>query len=278
MPLSDTIAIADLRVGRLGFGALRITGPGGLDEPADAEGARAVVRRAVELGVTLIDTADSYGPGVSERLIAEALHPYPQGVVIATKAGLVHGTNQRWRRDAHPDRIRAGCEGSLRRLRLERIDLFQLHAPDPRVPIEESMGTLADLAAEGKVRHVGVCNVDEEELERARGVMPVVSVQNRYNLGHRHWDPLVDVCERDGLAFMPWYPLARGTLAGAGGGLGEVARRRGITPAQAAIAWLLARSPAMLPIPGTSSIEHLEQNVAAAALTLDDEELATIEG
>jgi len=276
VPLSDTIAIADLRVARLGFGSLRITGSGGLGEPDDPEAARAVLRRAVELGITLIDTADSYGPEVSERLIAEALHPYPEGVVIATKAGLVHGAADRWRRNGHPDRIRAGCEGSLRRLRLERIDLFQLHAPDPRVPIEESMGAIADLVAEGKVRHVGVCNVDEAELERADAVVPVVSVQNRYNLGHRDSDAVIDRCERDGLAFMPWYPLGRGALAGAGGGLAEVGRRRGVTPAQVAIAWLLARSPAMLPIPGTSSVEHLEQNVAAAALVLDDEELALL--
>lgn len=273
------VSVGDIEVGRVGFGALRLTGDGGLGEPPDRDGVMAVLRRALDLGVTLIDTADSYGPEVSERLIAEALHPYPPGLLVATKGGLVHGPEHRWARDGRPERLRAACEGSLRRLRLDSIDLYQLHAPDPEVPIEESLGAIADLVAEGKVRHVGVCNVSADELRRARAVVPVATVQNRYNLRERGSDEVIDICERDGIPFMPWYPLSRGILGSRdGGALGRVAERRGVSPARIAIAWLLARSPVMLPIPGTSRVRHLEDNVAAGAIRLDSDELESLSG
>ena len=265
----------DLEVRRLGFGAMRITGEGIWGPPADREEAKAVLRRAVELGVNFIDTADSYGPEVSEELIAEALHPYPAGLVIATKGGLTRPGPGRWERDCRPEHLREACEGSLRRLRLERIDLYQLHAVDRRVPLEESVGALADLREEGKIARVGLSNVDAVELERAREIVPVVSVQNRYSVADRDSDPVVDRCEREGLAFIPWGPLGA-PGRGRNGVIGRVANAHGAGELQVALAWLLARSPAMLPIPGTSSVEHLEENVAAAALRLSEEEFGEL--
>jgi pyridoxine 4-dehydrogenase len=275
---SDTFTLGgDLEVRRLGFGAMRITGPGIWGPPEDAEEAKRVLRRAVELGINLIDTADSYGPEVSENLIAEALHPYPDDLVIATKGGLGRTGPSQWRSDARPDRLKRCCEGSLRRLRLERIDLYQLHSPDSKVPLEESMGALRELKEEGKVRHVGVSNVSVDELRRARAVVEVVSVQNRYNLSERRSEEVLHRCERDRLGFLPWFPLATGSLARRGGPLDEIARRHDATAGQVALAWLLQRSPVMLPIPGTSSVEHLEENVAAAELSLSADELERLE-
>jgi aryl-alcohol dehydrogenase-like predicted oxidoreductase len=266
----------DLTVNRLGFGAMRITGDGIWGDPPDREAAHRVLRRAVELGVNLIDTAESYGPEVSENLIAEALHPYPESLVIATKGGLMRPGPGQWTPDCRPERLREACDGSLRRLRLERIDLYQLHTVDPSVPFEESVGILAELRQEGKVRHVGLSNVDVEQLERAQEIVPIVSVQNRYSLADRHHEDVLDACERTGLAFIPWFPLAVGELAKAGGRLDSVAAAHEATPAQVALAWLLQRSPAMAPIPGTSSIAHLEENMGAAALRLADDELAAL--
>jgi pyridoxine 4-dehydrogenase len=275
----DTFRIGgDLEVRRLGFGAMRITGDGIWGPPEDPEGAKRLLRRVVELGVTLIDTADSYGPEVSEQLIAEALHPYPEELVIATKAGLRRTGPGQWPPDGRPERIKECCEGSLRRLRLDRIDLYQLHRPDPKVPIEESLGAMRELQREGKVRHIGVSNVSTEQLERARVVVEVVSVQNRYNLEDRHAEDVLEVCDRDGLAFVPWFPLATGDLARPGGRLDEIARARDATPGQVALAWLLGRSAVILPIPGTSSIEHFEEDFAAAELELNDEEMASLGG
>jgi pyridoxine 4-dehydrogenase len=263
----------DLEVRRLGFGAMRITGPGIWGPPDDPDECRRVLRCVVELGVNLIDTADSYGPEVSENLIAEALHPYPEGLVIATKGGLRRTGPGEWPRDAHPDRLRECLEGSLRRLRVDRIDLYQLHAPDPKVPLEDSLGALKQAQDEGKIRHIGVSNVSIDELERARAVVDVVSVQNRFNLADRHSEDVLEVCDRDGLGFVPWFPLAVGDLARPGGPLDEAARAHDATPGQLALAWLLARSPVVLPIPGTASVEHLEENVAAAELQLEPSEL-----
>jgi len=263
----------DLEVRRLGFGAMRITGDGIWGPPDDPEGARRLLRRVVDSGVNLIDTADSYGPEVSEQLIGEALHPYPDGLVIATKAGLRRTGPGEWPRDAHPARIKECCEGSLRRLKLDRIDLYQLHAPDREVPLEESLGAFRELQEEGKIRHVGVSNVSLEELRRARRVLEVVTVQNRCNLADRHAEDVLEECEREGLGFIPWFPLDSGDLARDGGPLDEVARAHDATPSQVALAWLLARSPVMLPIPGTSSIEHFEQNLAAAELALSTDEV-----
>jgi pyridoxine 4-dehydrogenase len=276
--MSDTFSIGgDLEVRRLGFGAMRITGNGIWGPPDDPDAARALLRRVVELGVNLIDTADSYGPEVSENLIAEALHPYPEGLVIATKGGLRRTGPGRWPRDARPERLKECCEGSLRRLRLERIDLYQLHAPDPAVPLEDSVGALKELQQEGKIRHVGVSNVSLDELERACRVVDVVTVQNRYSVVDRHSEDVLDACVEAGIGFIPWFPLATGDLARRGGPLAEIARARDATPGQVALAWLLARSPAMLPIPGTSSLEHLEENVRAAELWLSDDELRQID-
>jgi pyridoxine 4-dehydrogenase len=264
----------DLEVRRLGFGAMRLTGDGIWGPPPDPERAKAVLRRAVDLGVSFIDTADSYGPEVSESLIAEALHPYPGGLVIATKGGFLRSGPGNWQRDCRPEHLREACEGSLRRLRLERIDVYQLHAVDPDVPIEESVGALAELRDEGKIAHIGVSNTGESELARARAVAPIVSAQNRYGLGARASDPVLGICERDGLAFIPWYPLGAGEVSG--GPIERIAREHQVTPFQVALAWLLARSPAMLPIPGTSSVEHLEENVAAASLRLSEEEVSEL--
>jgi pyridoxine 4-dehydrogenase len=284
--MAGTVTLGgELQVRRLGFGAMRITGAGIWGPPDDPEGAVAVLRRAVELGVNFIDTADSYGPEVSEELIAEALHPYPGGLVIATKGGLTRSGPGRWERDGRPEHLREACEGSLRRLRVERIDVYQLHAVDPEVPLEESVGALALLRNEGKIGHVGLSNVGLEELQRAREIVPVVSVQNRFGLAHRDADPVVERCERDGLPFIPWFPLDAGRLANGDGDsdaaptaspIDRIAEAHDATPFQTAIAWLLARSPVMLPIPGTSSVEHLEQNVAAAGLQLSEAELGEL--
>jgi pyridoxine 4-dehydrogenase len=270
---AGTFAIGGaLNVNRLGFGAMRITGPGIWGEPEDPEEARAVLRRAVEFGINFIDTADSYGPEVSEHLIAEALHPYPEGLVIATKGGFTRPGPSRWVPDGRPEHLREACEGSLSRLKVERIDLYQLHRIDPRVPAEESLGTLAELREEGKIRHVGLSQVGVEEIERAREIVSIASVQNRYNLTDRGSEDVLDFCEREGLGFIPWFPLATGNLARPGGPLDEIAARHNAAPGQVALAWLLMRSPVMLPIPGTSSVGHLEENVAAADLRLTHEE------
>jgi pyridoxine 4-dehydrogenase len=272
--MSDTFTIGgDLEVRRLGFGAMRLTGPGIWGPPDDPDEARAVLRRAVELGVNLIDTADSYGPDVSENLIAEALHPYPDGLVIATKGGLRRTGPGQWPRDARPERLKECCEGSLRRLRLERIDLYQLHSPDPAVALEDSLGVLEELQDEGKIRHIGISNVSLEEFERAREVVEVVTVQNRYSLVDRHSEDVLEACEELGIGFIPWFPLATGDLANPAGPLDEIARAHDATPGQVALAWLLARSRVILPIPGTSSVAHLEENVAARDLRLTDEDV-----
>jgi aryl-alcohol dehydrogenase-like predicted oxidoreductase len=269
----------DLAVNRLGFGAMRLSGPGIWGDPADRDEAHRVLRRAVELGVNFIDTADAYGPETNERLVAAALYPYPQGLVIATKGGIVRPSQDRWDRDGRPEHLRAACEASLKRLRIERIDLYQLHAIDANVALEDSLGEIAKLQKEGKIRHVGVSNFSAAELERARRVVDVVSVQNRYNVSDRSSDEVLAVCERDGIAFIPWSPLSQGPRdanAAARAKLEAWAIGRGISLPQAAIAWLLARSPAMLPIPGTSQVKHLEENVAAAAVKLTADELRSI--
>jgi pyridoxine 4-dehydrogenase len=273
----DTYTIGgDLEVGRLGFGAMRITGKGIWGPPDDPEEAKRLLRRVVELGVNLIDTADSYGPEVSENLIAEALHPYPDGLVIATKGGLRRTGPGQWPRDARPERLKECCEASLRRLKLDRIDLYQLHSPDQKVPYEDSVGALKELQDEGKIRHVGVSNVSVDELERARAIVDVVTVQNRFNLEDRDSEDVLEACEGLGIGFIPWFPLATGRLAEPGGALDRVARGHDATPAQIALAWLLARSPVMLPIPGTSSVEHFEENLAAAEIELSPDEVAEI--
>jgi aryl-alcohol dehydrogenase-like predicted oxidoreductase len=259
-------------VPRLGFGAMRITGQGIWGPPADHDAALAVLRRAVDLGVGFIDTADSYGPDVSEELIAEALRPYPDDVVIATKGGLLRDGPGLWRPDGRPEHLREACEGSLRRLGVDRIDVYQFHRPDPAVPFEESVGTLVELRDEGKIAHIGLSNVDVDQLDRALELTPIVSVQNRYNPTDRSSDDVLARTEERGIAFIPWAPIG-GHEPGAGDALESVAQRHGVSPVQVAIAWLLARSPQMLPIPGTGSVEHLEENVAAAGLQLTDEDL-----
>ena len=262
----------DLPVHRLGFGAMRITGEGIVGPPRDREEALRVLRRTVELDVNLIDTAESYGPHVSEELIAEALYPYPEGLVIATKGGLDRPGPGQWDANGRPERLREELDGSLQRLRLERIDLWQLHRIDPDVPEDEQFGAIQEFVREGKVRHVGLSEVTVEQIQRAREAFPVVSVQNRYNLADREWEPVLDYCDQEGIAFIPWYPLNTGKLAEGSGALAEIARRHGAQPAQVALAWLLRRSPVVLPIPGTSRVKHLEQNVAAASIELSDEE------
>jgi pyridoxine 4-dehydrogenase len=273
----DTFTIGgDLEVHRLGFGAMRITGDGIWGPPDDPEEAKRVLHRVVELGIDLIDTADSYGPEVSENLIAEALHPYPDGLVIATKGGLRRTGPGQWPRDARPERLKECCEASLRRLKLDRIDLYQLHSPDPQVPYEDSVGALKELQDEGKIRHVGVSNVSLEELAQARKIVEVVTVQNRYNLTDRHSEDVLEACEEAGIGFIPWFPLATGRLAEPGGALDKIAQAHDATPAQIALAWLLARSQVTLPIPGTSSVEHLEEDVAATRIELSPEEVREI--
>jgi len=270
----------DLTVNRMGFGAMRVTGAGIWGEPKDPAEARRVLRRTVELGVNFIDTADAYGPEVSERLIAEALYPYPSGLVIATKGGLTRPSAPEWVADGRPQHLRAACEASLARLKLARIDLYQLHRIDPSVPLEDSLGELSRLRQEGKIRHVGVSNFSVAELERALRVVPIVSVQNRYNVADRSSEAVLSACAQRGLAFIPWAPIARGsadTLAArTSKALEKVAADHGVSVLQVAIAWLLARSPVMLPIPGTSSVAHLEENVAAANVRLSGAELAAI--
>lgn len=268
-------------IARMGFGAMRITGEGIMGEPADPQACRAVLRRAVELGVNFIDTANSYGPFVSERLIGEALHPYPQGLIIATKVGLTRPGPDQWVPDCRPEHIRAECEGSLKRLKVERIDLYQLHAVDPKVPYEDSIGELAKLQKEGKIRHIGISNVRPEHLEKARAIVKVVSVQNRYNVSDRGSDAILATCERDGLAFIPWAPLGKSGRdstpdTGARARLEAVAKERGMSVQQAQLVWLLSRSPAMVPIPGTSKVAHLEDNVATAKLRFTPEEMQRI--
>ncbi|HKW61299.1 MAG TPA: aldo/keto reductase [Candidatus Acidoferrum sp.] len=260
----------EVSVHRLGFGAMRVTGEGIWGPPKNRTEAIAVLRRAAELGVNFIDTADSYGPNVSEELIAEALFPYPKDLVIATKGGWNRPGPNQWTHDATPAHLRKAVEGSLKRLRLERIDVYQLHHPDPIVSLEDSVGTLAQLKSEGKIRLVALSNVTQEHIERARRIVPVVSVQNRYSFADREWDYVVDYCERNGIAFIPWFPLGAGRVAGQI--LDQIARAHQATPHQVAIAWLLKRSRIMLPIPGTSSVKHLEENVVAASLQLSDEE------
>lgn len=267
----------DLTIYRLGFGAMRITGPGIWGEPRDRKEAAAVLRRAVELGVNFIDTADSYGPAVSEEIIAEALYPYPKGLVIATKAGLTRQGPDKWAPVGRPEYLRQQAEMSLRRLRVERIDLFQLHRIDPKVPVEESLGELAALQKEGKIRHIGLSEVEPEEIERARKTAEIVSVQNLYNVTNRKHNAALRYCEQHKLGFIPWFPVAAGRLARAGGPLDAAAKRHGATVAQLSIAWLLHDSPVMLPIPGTSSVAHLEENVASGALRLSADEWSQIE-
>ncbi|HLI59133.1 MAG TPA: aldo/keto reductase [Solirubrobacteraceae bacterium] len=262
----------DLRVNRLGYGAMQLTGEGVWGPPADREEALRVLRRAVERGVNFIDTADSYGPAVSEELIHEALHPYPDDLVIATKAGLVRPGPGVWEPVGRPEYLRQQCEMSLRRLGLERIDLFQLHRIDPAVPVAESLGALVELQQEGKIRHIGLSEVTIEELQEAQRTAEIASVQNLYNLANRSAEPLLDHCAEHGIGFIPWFPLATGELARDGGPLQEIAGEIGATPSQLALAWLLRRSPVMLPIPGTSSVSHLEDNLAAASIELSDEQ------
>jgi aryl-alcohol dehydrogenase-like predicted oxidoreductase len=268
----------DLRVTRLGFGAMRITGDGVWGEPKDRAEAARVLRRAVELGVQFIDTADSYGPNVSEEIIAEALYPYPKGLVIATKGGFDRPGPNRWVENGRPEHLRSACEGSLRRLRLERIDLYQLHRIDSKVPAEAQLGTLKELQAEGKIRHIGLSEVSVRQIQQARTIVPIVCVQNRYSITDRGSEDALEYCEREKLGFIPWFPLAAGKVSGADSPISRLAARLKATPSQVALAWLLARSPVMLPIPGTSKVVHLEENVAAADLKIDSSSMAELAG
>jgi aryl-alcohol dehydrogenase-like predicted oxidoreductase len=263
----------DLTVNRLGFGAMRVTGEGIWGPPPDAESAVAALRRAVELGVNFIDTADSYGPEVSELLIAEALHPYPDDLVVATKGGLVRPGPGRWEPDGRPERLREACEGSLKRLRLDQIPLYQLHRPDPRVPLEDSIGALAELKDEGKIRHIGVSNVTEHQLRQAQKLVAIVSIQNRYNAHDRSSESMVDLSEQEAIVFVPWAPIQEAERNRA---ISAVASRLGVSTRQAVLAWLLARSPAILPIPGSGSAEHVEANISAASIVLSSEDVAAI--
>ena len=274
--LGGTVTLGgELTVNRLGFGAMRITGEGIWGPPKDKKEAIAVLRRAVELGVNFIDTADSYGPDVSEELIEEALYPYPDELVIATKGGWNRPGPNQWTHDSSPEHLRKAIEGSLRRLRLDRIDVYQLHAADPAIPFKTSVGALAELQSEGKIRLVALSNVSRQQVERAQKIVPIVSVQNRYSFADREWEDVVEYCDQNGIAFIPWFPLAAGKLAGEV--LARVAKAHGATTYQVASAWLLQRSPMMLPIPGTSSVKHLEENVAAAGLKLTQEEFKELD-
>lgn len=274
--LSGTVTLGgELTVNRLGFGAMRITGEGIWGPPKDRRQALAVLRRAVELGVNFIDTADSYGPNVSEELIAEALHPYSKDLVIATKGGWRRPAAGHWSHDASPEHLREALEGSLRRLKLDRIDVYQFHAPDPAVPFKVSVEALAELQREGKIRFLGLSNVTREHVERARQMIEVVSVQNRYSFMDREWENVVDYCDQNGIAFIPWFPLGEGKVAG--DALSRVAKAHGASPMQVALAWLLQRSKTMLPIPGTSSVKHLEENISASALKLSREEFEQLD-
>jgi aryl-alcohol dehydrogenase-like predicted oxidoreductase len=268
----------DLTVRRLGFGAMRTCGPGVWGEPADPAAARALLREVVELGVTLIDTSDAYGPEVNERQIADALHPYRKGVHVATKGGYTRPAAGRWSPDGRPEHLRAACEGSLQRLKLDCIDLYQLHTPDPNVPFAESVGTLAELREAGKIRHVGLSNVDTAQLREAQTIVPIVSVQNAYNVGDRESEDVVQACAREGIAFLAYFPIDAGALAKAKGPLATIARAHGATTAQVALAWLLQHAPNVVPIPGTSSPAHLRENLAALDVVLGEEELMQLEG
>jgi len=259
----------DLCVWRLGFGAMRITGKGIWGEPKDHDEAIRVLRRAVERGINFIDSADSYGPHVSERLIAEALHPYPAGLLIATKAGFDRTGPDQWRMNGRPEHLRKACEGSLQRLKLERIDLYQLHRIDPAYPAEDQLGTLKDLQTQGKIKHIGLSEVSVAQIKHARTIVPIVSVQNRYSLADRAAEDVLEYCERENIGFIPWFPLGAGELAAPDGKLARTAEELKIRTSQLALAWLLWRSPVMLPIPGTSSVKHLEENIAAAAVKVD---------
>jgi aryl-alcohol dehydrogenase-like predicted oxidoreductase len=266
----------DMPVNRFGFGAMRLTGQGIWGEPADREECKRVLGRALELGINFIDTADSYGPEVSERLIAETLYPYPEELVIATKGGLQRPGPGQWDPDGRPEHLRAACEGSLKRLRVEQIDLYQFHRPDPKVPFEESVGALVELKNQGKIRHIGLSNVTTEQVEQAQKLTPIVSVQNRYSVYERSSEPVLEFCSLEEIAFLPWRPVEGGELAAAGV-VAEIARRNGATPAQVALAWLLEHSPIMLPIPGTSKVAHLEENLGAVALELAPAEFAELD-
>jgi aryl-alcohol dehydrogenase-like predicted oxidoreductase len=263
----------DLNVVRLGYGAMRITGKGVWGPPQDRAEAIRVLRRAVELGINFIDTADSYGPAISEELIAEALHPYPANLVIATKGGFDRPGPDKWVENGRPEHLRAACEGSLRRLRLERIDLYQLHRIDPKVPADDQLGTLKALQAQGKIRHIGLSEVSVKQIQHAKTIVPIVSVQNRYSVTDRGSEDVLKFCEQEKMAFIPWFPLAAGELSGGKSALRQLAERLKATPSQVALAWLLARSPVILPIPGTSKVQHLEENVAAAELKMDESKM-----
>jgi len=267
----------DLRVARLGFGAMRITGTGVWGPPADRPEAIRVLRRAVELGINFIDTADSYGPGVGEEIIAEALYPYPAGLVIATKGGFERPGPNQWVENGKPDRLRSACEGSLRRLRLDRIDLYQLHRIDPKVPAADQFGTLKDLQEQGKIKHIGLSEVSVRQIQNARAIVPIVSVQNRYSVADRGSEDVLEYCEKEKMGFIPWFPLAAGRVSGADSPISRVAAKVKATPSQLALAWLLARSPVILPIPGTSRVEHLEENVTAAGLKIDASEMQELD-
>ncbi len=282
---SGTFTIGgDLTVYRLGFGAMRLTGPGIWGPPADKQQAIAVLHRALDLGINLIDTADSYGPEVSENLIAEALYPYPKGLVIATKGGLLRTGPGQWPQDGRPEHLRAALEGSLRRLRLNQIDVYQFHRPDPKVPFEDSVGEIAKMRQEGKIRHVGLSNVTLDELTRAQKIVPIVTIQNHYNLSNpqsermtvAESEQMIDRCAREGIGFIPWSPLSAGELANEGSPLAQIARQHHAQPGQIALAWLLMRSSTMLPIPGTASVKHLEENCAGATIKLSQEEFDAI--
>jgi pyridoxine 4-dehydrogenase len=263
----------DFTVNRLGYGAMRITGKGIWGEPANREEAIRVLRRAVELGINFIDTADSYGPQVSEQIIAEALHPYPAGLVIATKGGFERPGPDQWVENGKPQHLKSACEGSLRRLRLERIDLYQLHRIDPKVPAEDQLGALKDLQTQGKIKHIGLSEVNVRQIQHAQTIVPIVSVQNRYSLTDRGSEAVLEYCDANNIGFIPWFPLASGKLSGPESAIGRVAARLKVTPSQVALAWLLWRSQVMLPIPGTSSVQHLVENVAAAKLQIDENTL-----
>ncbi len=275
----------DLTVYRLGFGTMRLTGPGIWGPPADKQEAIAVLRRALELGVNLLDTADSYGPEVSESLIAEALYPYPKDLVIATKGGLLRTGPNQWPADGRPEHLREALEGSLRRLRLDHIDIYQFHRPDPNVPFEDSVGALAKMREEGKIRHVGLSNVTIDQLVRAQKIVPIVTVQNHYNLAKRESEhmtvdeseEMIDLCARQGIGFIPWSPLAFGELAHSGGALDQIAKRHNAQPGQVALAWLLKRSSTMLPIPGTSRVKHLDEDMVGATIRLSQDEFGAID-
>jgi pyridoxine 4-dehydrogenase len=267
----------DLRVIRLGFGSMRLTGKGIWGQPANRAEAISVLQRAVELGINFIDTADSYGPHVAEELIAEALHPYPADLVIATKGGFDRPGPDRWVENGRPEHLLSACEGSLRRLRLDRIELYQLHRIDPKVPAEDQLGTLKNLQAQGKIRHIGLSEVNVDQLKHAQTLVDIVSVQNRYSVTDRGSEDVLNYCEQHDIAFIPWFPLAAGRLAGPDSPIGRVAKQLNATPSQVALAWLLKRSPVMLPIPGTSRVQHLEENIAAAGLRVDDSEFNALQ-